>query len=166
MFPFVSQVRVRSEQAFHVEILWVKWADRKWLVTHVRERSVFILPRSIVWWNEGCTRYQSWLRGSLVFLIARICNRLFGDKWVKPYKPLWEIQGPRSFAAIKTFGWNNGILALLYVGYHCLVRIEFDFDSSVCFCFREKKQKIEDIKKNIRDAILVSIHFCNILLLV
>jgi hypothetical protein len=28
----------------------------------------------------------------------------------------------------------------------------------VFFSFREKKQKIEDIKKNIRDAILVSTH--------
>lgn len=30
------------------------------------------------------------------------------------------------------------------------------------FSFREKKQKIEDIKKNIRDAILVSTNSCNI----
>jgi len=36
----------------------------------------------------------------------------------------------------------------------------------IFFSFREKKQKIEDIKKNIRDAILVSIHFCNILLFI
>lgn len=41
----------------------------------------------------------------------------------------------------------------------------FEFKININLFYREKKQKIEDIKKNIRDAILVSCSYSLIVLL-
>lgn len=46
-----------------------------------------------------------------------------------------------------------------------MIMLFFEFKININLFYREKKQKIEDIKKNIRDAILVSCSYSLIVLL-
>lgn len=63
---------------------------------------------------------------------------------------------------IEMYSDINGTSTSSDFRYHLLIYVLNLMLIPCSFSFREKKQKIEDIKKNIRDAILVSTHLCNI----